>query len=693
MNRPIILLFLILLFGTSATKASADAPASKTAGAHWDFAGWYGAGCYPNVAFDRKNQGRVYLTSDVAGIWRSDDRGEEWRFITKGLGNLRVSVIEVAPSDPTVLYAGTDAGVYVSQDTGATWKVTGNEGGKLRFSRPQSYRSLIISKMNPGSVIAGSSRGGVYYSEDFGESWELLGGRRPFSTLDAITVVAWVKGEEGVYAASSRGVARLSFEKDAEWEIFPNAPVPVTDLLVDAGPQHAMVAAGQKKLWVSLDGGTTWKAEGAEIPEGSLYRLLARPEGAILVGWNEGWKGGVVLTEDGGATWKKWEKKMTSDKKGDPTRIWASAHGRITALKADPFDSNIILRTDFWGVWRSEDGGMTWNEKIKGAPNTVTSDVAVGDDGAVYVATMDTGLLKSTDGGATYRCLFPKKGFTPDEHGHVWRVGVSGKRILATSSPWEADLVQVARSEDGGETFSKERAGLPQKKPKKNTVWEHGYPRAMAFHPSRPDTVYLGVDGDDGGGFFVSKDGGRNWRRPANQPGLLKIYNGLAVDPENPDRILWGASGPNNGGLYLSEDGGESWKLAANPMRKIFDVAFGSGGRAYAAGEDASDTPTLWTSADHGKNWVNMKRFDGHGSVEALCPLPDGRLAFGITRWSGEVPGHLYLASADGKDISSLDGDLPDGDGPAAIAYDPKSKTLYVARYAGSVYKTRLPGA
>ena len=40
------------------------------AGASWEFAGWYGGGCYPNLVLDPHTKGRVYLASDVAGIFR-----------------------------------------------------------------------------------------------------------------------------------------------------------------------------------------------------------------------------------------------------------------------------------------------------------------------------------------------------------------------------------------------------------------------------------------------------------------------------------------------------------------------------------------------------------------------------------------------------------------------------------------------
>jgi hypothetical protein len=70
--------------------------------------------------------------------------------------------------------------------------------------------------------------------------------------------------------------------------------------------------------------------------------------------------------------------------------------------------------------------------------------------------------------------------------------------------------------------------------------------------------------------------------------------------------------------------------------------------------------------------------------------LPDGRVAAGVVRWNSRAPGLVYLGSPDGQLWKDIGGDLPEGEGPSAMAYDEKLKALYMARTAGSVYKTEL---
>ena len=62
---------------------------------NWEFWGWYGGGAYPDVGFDPQVRDRLYLSSDVAGIWRSDNAGATWKPMSKGLKNLNVAFIEI----------------------------------------------------------------------------------------------------------------------------------------------------------------------------------------------------------------------------------------------------------------------------------------------------------------------------------------------------------------------------------------------------------------------------------------------------------------------------------------------------------------------------------------------------------------------------------------------------------------------
>jgi photosystem II stability/assembly factor-like uncharacterized protein len=104
--------------------------------------------------------GTVYLTQNgkrdddfASYVWKSNDYGKTWQDISKGIPLGPVNVIREDPSDKNILYVGTDIGVYISKDEGATWDVL---GGNL----PSTFvHDLIIHPRDNIIVIATHGRG------------------------------------------------------------------------------------------------------------------------------------------------------------------------------------------------------------------------------------------------------------------------------------------------------------------------------------------------------------------------------------------------------------------------------------------------------------------------------------------------------------------------------------------------------
>lgn len=687
--KKIIFFLTVFFMITTAAKAQEEA---------WEFTGWYGGGAFPAVVADPNVASRAYLLSDVSGVWRSEDRGDRWIPKNSGLNTLKAVTLAVSRSARGTAYLGTQNGIWRSDDSGGSWRYLPATKDILTFRRPANYRSIVTHPTDPLTIYAGNQEGQVYATADGGETWGQLPGEAcPLGSKTPVSAILLTADGRHLFAGSEKGLAFYSVS-DKKWSAMDTfgAALDIAST-IDENGETIYVTRGKKITW-STDLGRTWSSSGdLPIGGGHVNRLAIHDgkKGRTLLGaWRDGWNGGLYISEDAGQTWTDAERALSHDVIGNPTREWMTGWGWPLSVSFDPFLSATIYFTDFWGVWRSDDAGKTWKERVQGAPNTVGSDILVAADGRILAATMDNGLLESRDGGLTYKALCPVSSRENDLKGHIWRVLTPGfgQTVVATSSSWNGSLNEILLSDNGGSSWKRVKKGLPSAYPRVNTVWEKGYARALAADPSDPRRLYLGIDGDDGGGFFYSEDAGESWTRPASQPDSLRIYNALAVDPSATNRIYWGSAGTaESGGVFLSEDRGQTWSRIFSESGWVFDLAVSREGVVYAA-VDASG-PALYTSADGGKTWNLLKKFeDGNSACEAITidPTDSARVAVSTVRWDGAAGGKIYLTRDGGQTWNDLTGGLPNGAGAAAMAFGPGGSHLYVSRYAGSIYRARL---
>jgi hypothetical protein len=166
--KKVLILFTILLL-----MARLAGAAPQISG--WNFSGWNGGGAYPMITPDPQVHGRIYLISDVGGIWRSDDHGDRFYYRTKGLVNLKIVNLVVAPSDSNILYAGSVAGIHRSSDAGANWSYL-PATRDIHLHRPDNYRALKVDPSDADKIFVGTEDGQVLHSTDAGKSWKNLGG-------------------------------------------------------------------------------------------------------------------------------------------------------------------------------------------------------------------------------------------------------------------------------------------------------------------------------------------------------------------------------------------------------------------------------------------------------------------------------------------------------------------------------------
>ncbi len=287
--------------------------------------------------------------------------------------------------------------------------------------------------------------------------------------------------------------------------------------------------------------------------------------------------------------------------------VRAELEGRgARCLAVDPEDPDVLyVGTSDEGLFKSEDGGVSW-EKLSGIEHPRVTAVAVSPtDGAVYAGTEPSALFVSRDGGASWRELeglrnlpsaptwsFPPRPWTS----HVRAVALSHSDPNLVVAGIE--LGGVVRSADGGETWQDQRPGA------------YADCHSLAAHPEAPELVYEA----GGGGFAESRDFGESWE--ATDEGMkLRYAWGLAVDAEDPTLVYASAasgpgrahgSGPSDAAMYRRVGEGR-WEavlegLAAFPYALCSDP--GVPGALYAGLGDG----TVLRSANAGEGWEEVAR-------------------------------------------------------------------------------------
>ncbi len=272
--------------------------------------------------------------------------------------------------------------------------------------------------------------------------------------------------------------------------------------------------------------------------------------------------GGIWKTIDAGVTWTP-----ISDR--EPI-------ASVGALAIAPSDPKIIyagtgesdIRSALSsgdGVYKSTDGGESWKNvglrdswqisRIVVDPNDANV-VYVGVLGSAYVPSVERGVYKSTDGGATWKRVL-NKGATGGVSDLAIAAGKPNILFAGTWSahrpPWSAYAPLqgpdggIFRSTDGGENWTYQGGhGLP------GGEWGRV---GVAVSPDG-QRVYALVDAGKQSGLYRSDDGGDNWTLANSDPRLTSrawYFNWITVDPNNPDVIY-----VPNVALYRSEDGGKT---------------------------------------------------------------------------------------------------------------------------------------
>jgi photosystem II stability/assembly factor-like uncharacterized protein len=344
---------------------------------------------------------------------------------------------------------------------------------------------------------------------------------------------------------------------------------------IDASPGDRLT------IWVGAAGGGLWKSVDGGLAFKPVFDKHSQSIGAITVDRKHPktvWVGtgetcvrnsvsvgdGLYKTTDGGETWQK---------------VGLADAERIAKVAIDPTDSNTVLACATGhafdshperGVFRTTDGGKTWEKTLFVDADTGCSDLAIDpQDGRIVYAGMwqfrrkpwfftsggpGSGLYKSTDGGKTWRKV--TNGLPDGELGRI-ALAVSPARPSVVYATVEAKQSGFYRSDDLGETW--ERTSTSSSVLQRPFYFSH-----VVADPRDWKRVYK-----PGFTLSLSEDGGKTFANVGG--GTHPDVHALWVDPRNTDNLVMGT----DGGVYVSHDRGAKWRFVGSlPVSQLYHVSY-----------------------------------------------------------------------------------------------------------------------
>ncbi len=377
-------------------------------------------------------------------------------------------------------------------------------------------------------------------------------------------------------------------------------------------------------VWKSTDGGNTWNplwdkhptqisSVGAIAVAESNHNIIYVGSGEACLRGNISYGDGVYKSTDGGNTWKN-------------VGLRDSRH--IGAIIVNPHNPDIVFVAALGhafgpnperGIYRTLDGGKTWEQVLKKDDKTGGIDVVFDphNPNVLFAALYQiirtpwsmssggpgSGLYKSVDGGTTWTHL-EGNGLPGGILGRIG-VSVSGADSNRVYALVEAEKGGLYVSDDGGENWKL----VNEDQRYRQRAW---YFTHVFADPKSVDTVYVLNTGA-----FRSTDGGKTFTL---LPAPHGDHHGLWIDPTNPARMING----NDGGATVTVDGGKTWTTQENqPTAQFYHVIADNQYPYYLYGaQQDNSTVAIASASDFGtigrQDWYPV----GGGESGYIAPDP-----------------------------------------------------------------------
>ena len=615
-----------------------------------------------------------YMGSTGGGVWKTLDGGRTWDNISDGYFGGSIGAVEVAQSDPNVIYVGggektlrgnvsSGYGIWKTENGGKTWTSAGLKNSRhVPRIKIHPTNSNIVYAAVLGNIYKPTQDRGIYKSTDGGKSWS-----------------------KKLFVNDQSGFVDLTLD--------PNNPriLYASSWRAKRTPYSLSSGGDGSGLWKSTDSGETWneisKNEGFPKDTLGIIGVTVSPKNSERV-WaiveNKA-KGGLYRSDDGGKKWIRIneERKLRQ-------RAWY-----YTRIYADTEDEDVVYVLNV-RYHKSTDGGKTF--KTFNAPHGDHHDLWIAPENSQRMIIGDDGGAQITyDGGETWSTYYnqPTAQYyrVTTDNSHPYRIYVAQQ---------DNSTLRVKHRSDGssiGEDDWEITAG--------------GESAHIAVDPLDNDIVY----GGSYGGFLT---------RVNHKTGTVR---GINVWPDNP--MGYGAEGMKyrfqwnfpimfskhdpkklytfSQNVHMSTNEGQSWELMSDDLTRNDPTKLVSSGgpitqdntgveyycTIFAANESPLKEGLLWVGSDDGlihvtkdggANWENvtpsgMPEWNMINSIEPSA-FDEGTCYVAATRYKlGDFRPYLYKTTDYGKTWTKITNGINNEHFTRVVREDPKRKGLL---YAGT---------